>query len=65
MPCTTFVLKPSTFGASKAVNVQHSTFPGTPNKLSLSNEVKKISDFRADNFFANVYYDFHNMLSAK
>ena len=41
MPCTTFVLKPSTFGASKAVNVQHSTFPGTPNKLSLSNEVKK------------------------
>ena len=41
MPRTTFVLKPSTFGANKAVNVQHSTFPGTPNKLSLSNEVKK------------------------
>ena len=39
--------------------------PGDPKQEQFSERSEKISDFRADNFFANVYYDFHNVLSAK
>ena len=39
--------------------------PGDPKQVQFSERSEKVSDFRADNFFANVYYDFHNMLSPK
>ena len=39
--------------------------PGDPKQAEFVERSEKISDFRADNFFANVYYDFHNMLPAK
>ena len=47
-------------GERSALNV-----PGDPKQAEFVERSEKISDFRADNFFANVYYDFHNMLSAK
>lgn len=47
-------------GDRSALNV-----PGDPKQAEFVERSEKISDFRADNFFANVYYDFHNMLSAK
>ena len=39
--------------------------PGDPKQAEFVERSEKISDFRADNFFANVYYDFHKMLSPK
>lgn len=39
--------------------------PGDPKQAEFIERSEKISDFRTNNFFANVYYDFHNMLSAK
>ena len=39
--------------------------PGDPKQAEFVERSEKISDFRADNFFANVYYDFRNMQSAK
>ena len=47
-------------GERSALNV-----PGDPKQAEFVERSEKISDFRADNFFANVYYDFHNMLSAR
>ncbi len=47
-------------GERSALNV-----PGDPKQAEFVERSEKISDFRADNFFANVYYDFHHMLSAK
>ncbi|MCY3727689.1 MAG: outer membrane beta-barrel protein [Nitrospira sp.] len=47
-------------GERLALNV-----PGDPKQAEFVERSEKISDFRTDNFFANVYYDFHNMLSAK
>ena len=46
-------------GERSALNV-----PGDPKQAEFVERSEKISDFRADNFFANVYYDFHDMLSA-
>ena len=45
-------------GERSALNV-----PGDPKQAEFVERSEKISDFRADNFFANVYYDFHHMLS--
>ena len=39
--------------------------PGDPKQVQFSERSEKISDFRADHFFANVYYDFHNVLPAR
>ena len=39
--------------------------PGDPKQVQFSERSEKISDFRADNFFANLYYDFRNVLSPK
>lgn len=47
-------------GERSALNV-----PGDPKQAEFVERSEKISDFSADNFFANIYYDFHNMLSAK
>ena len=47
-------------GERSALNV-----PGDPKQAEFVERSEKISDFRADHFFANVYYDFHNVLSAK
>ncbi len=47
-------------GERSALNV-----PGDPKQAEFVERSEKISDFRADNFFANIYYDFHNMLSAR
>ena len=47
-------------GERLALNV-----PGDPKQAEFIERSEKISDFRTDNFFANVYYDFHNMVSAK
>ena len=47
-------------GERLALNV-----PGDPKQAEFVERSEKISDFRADNFFANVYYDFHHMLSAR
>ncbi|MDE0485488.1 MAG: outer membrane beta-barrel protein [Nitrospira sp.] len=45
-------------GERSALNV-----PGDPKQAEFVERSEKISDFRADNFFANVYYDFHHVLS--
>ncbi len=37
--------------------------PGDPKQAEFVERSEKISDFRGDNFFANLYYDFHNLLS--
>lgn len=47
-------------GERSALNV-----PGDPKQAEFVERSEKISDFRADNFFANVYYDFHKVLSPK
>ena len=47
-------------GERSALNV-----PGDPKQAEFVERSEKIGDFRADHFFANVYYDFHNVLSAK
>ena len=47
-------------GERLALNV-----PGDPKQAEFVERSEKISDFRADNFFANVYYDFRHMLSAR
>ena len=47
-------------GERLALNV-----PGDPKQAEFVERSEKISDFRTDNFFANVYYDFHRMLSPK
>ena len=39
--------------------------PGDPKQVQFSERSEKISDFRADNFFANLYYDFRNVLSPR
>lgn len=39
--------------------------PTDPKQPQFSERSEKISDFRADNFFANLYYDFRNVLSPK
>ncbi len=46
-------------GERSALNV-----PGDPKQAEFVERSEKVSDFRADNFFANVYYDFRNTLSA-
>ena len=47
-------------GERSALNVL-----GDPKQAEFVERSEKISDFRADNIFANIYYDLHNMLSAK
>ena len=47
-------------GERLALNV-----PGDPKQAEFVERSEKISDFRADNFFANIYYDFRHMLSAR
>lgn len=47
-------------GERSALNV-----PGDPKQAEFVERSEKINDFRADNLFANVYYDFRTMLSAK
>ncbi len=46
-------------GERSALNVL-----GDPKQAEFVERSEKIGDFQADNFFANVYYDFHNVLSA-
>ncbi len=47
-------------GERSALNV-----PGDPKQAEFVERSEKMSDFRGDHFFANVYYDFHNILSDK
>ena len=39
--------------------------PGDPKQAEFVERSEKIRDFRTDNFFANAYYDFHNVLSSR